>query len=636
MSSSKKSSSKKSAGGHGIGKGKGSSKGGDDTNCGPRGVDCTNRNIAGIGAQSFLSDGGACYSAVCVDEDTSTCGCPEGTRQLGGNCFALCDDVDDCNQDGITNEICQENSGVLACKCDSGYINCRDKARGNCITDAEFMDDSNCGCDGTDCLSMGMECNDDGECEIPSVSCTDNTPCNTGGGEECNIGDGECRCTSDHVDCRSGDLASCVLRTDFSDTRCGCDEIDCTTELEGGECSGSVECLCPGTLDAYSGVCRERCSQFTMLIACQENDHCYWDDTCGSQGPCFDVGETCPDDVGGQRYCRILSEFDETELFSLMEGDEWEEHTSIYEDKKDKQSSLGLCDYPGSKYRGLGGVTHQECFDPANQVVVQPATSVNTNANATKVKMHSDPNKEGGHFDPWAVPSNASIDGGGGLTLLAANPGIWSFDNFITEEEEIKLLNLINKYGYDLNMFGPCKHAKRHPVNAHPSRGKICFMISPTNVCEGPYDISDCATDTHSEDTAFIMYLLSKFKNMWSVNVEPYPYAKFQLSTGGTPPVDLHMDNEKSISFVLYLSDGGAKMIFPNANVTVTPKRRTAHTWLNMYEDGTRNPKSDHAVQAHPKDADERLVMLFEVPITPQKIIMASREDHDVKVAAEF
>ena len=103
---------------------------------------------------------------------------------------------------------------------------------------------------------------------------------------------------------------------------------------------------------------------------------------------------------------------------------------------------------------------------------------------------------------------------------------------------------------------------------------------------------------------------------MWpTIKLDPYPYAKFQLSEGekGTPPVDLHTDNEKIVSFILYLTDGGAQMIFPNANVSVTPKKGTAHTWLNGYETGSRNPMSDHAVQAHPSTHSGRLVMLFEI-----------------------
>ena len=79
--------------------------------------------------------------------------------------------------------------------------------------------------------------------------------------------------------------------------------------------------------------------------------------------------------------------------------------------------------------------------------------------------------------------------------------------------------------------------------------------------------------------------------------------------------MDLHVDLRKIVSFVLYFGDGGASIIFPEADVVVTPKRGTAISWLNTFEDQrTLNPTSVHAVQAHPASAKERLAMLFEIP----------------------
>ena len=60
-------------------------------------------------------------------------------------------------------------------------------------------------------------------------------------------------------------------------------------------------------------------------------------------------------------------------------------------------------------------------------------------------------------------------------------------------------------------------------------------------------------------------------------------------------------------------------MIFPHVGgeeggLAFSPKTGRAHTWLNAFEDGTRNPTSDHAVQAHPASEAPRLVMLLEIP----------------------
>ena len=305
-------------------------------------------------------------------------------------------------------------------------------------------------------------------------------------------------------------------------------------------------------------------------------------------------------------YGRMLSEFNtdgrEMQLFDLMEGAERGRHLLKYEAKKSNESTLGLCEFPSSNRYGEY-VNYKECFDPAQQ---------DRGRTAEGVPM--------GQVEPWITPS---IDN---AVLLANDPGIWSVRNFLSLAEADKMLALVRKYGKELGFYGPCKHEHNHraTTHAHPSEGKACFKISSTNVCEGPYDLSACEAETHAADGAFIESIISRFGSMWPFDVAPGPYAKFQLSLGDTPPVDLHVDAEKTISFVLYLTDGGAAMLFPYANVTVTPEKGTAHTWLNSYKDGTRNPMADHAVQAHPLSAGERLVMLFEVCTPPQDILAAA------------
>lgn len=306
--------------------------------------------------------------------------------------------------------------------------------------------------------------------------------------------------------------------------------------------------------------------------------------------PCYPTG-----------YGRVLSDFNERDLFALMEGEELEHHLQKYEDKKDKKSSTGFCHNDGSLLHGQIS-THNECFDPNKQdpsYGEEQQTSVIDN-----------------DFMPWAVPSMEA-------SLLAKNPGIWTVDKFLSGDETDKLSDLVNKYGYDYQLFGPC-HA-RHPSNAHPIEEKVCFKISPENVCEGPYDISECSTQTEKEDSEFVQSILNKFKDLWSTNVEPLTYIKFQVSLGSTPPVDLHEDNDKSITFVLYLNDGGAAMMFPNANVTVRPGKGDVYTWLNTYADGTVNRMADHAVQAQPKEAGERGVMLLSFEVSPDEIIAAAK-----------
>lgn len=278
------------------------------------------------------------------------------------------------------------------------------------------------------------------------------------------------------------------------------------------------------------------------------------------------------------------------ELFDLMEGDERRRHLTTYEENKFSTSSLGLCDYTKSKLHGKT-VTHEQCFKEVNEV---PATEEERDLT---------------NYEPWVVPSSDKA------VLLAPNPGIWTIENFLNEEEMDRLELLVTKYGNEHGLFGNhCKNSQE-TSNAHPIEGKHCFKMSVDQVCGGPYDLSTCEVDPEPEDSDFIADIHARFESLWPTLPEATPHAKFQLSSGGTPPVDLHADTEKIVSFVLYFGDGGASMIFPNANARVTPKRGTAHTWINTFDDqSTRNPASDHAVQAHSASADERLVMLFDIP----------------------
>ena len=68
--------------------------------------------------------------------------------------------------------------------------------------------------------------------------------------------------------------------------------------------------------------------------------------------------------------------------------------------------------------------------------------------------------------------------------------------------------------------------------------------------------------------------------------------------------MDYHADPQL-LTFNVYLSDGGANIIFPNADVQVTPKAGMALTYINLHKGGYRNHMADHAVQAHPENVVE-------------------------------
>ena len=102
-------------------------------------------------------------------------------------------------------------------------------------------------------------------------------------------------------------------------------------------------------------------------------------------------------------------------------------------------------------------------------------------------------------------------------------------------------------------------------------------------------------------DSAFVAKLLSQIQSLWSPELGVARAITFQSSKGGTPPVDIHWDQFSS-TFILYLTDNGLKtasVLFPNADFAFMPQKGDILTWLNVYEDGRRNPKADHMVQAH-------------------------------------
>lgn len=275
-----------------------------------------------------------------------------------------------------------------------------------------------------------------------------------------------------------------------------------------------------------------------------------------------------------------------------MEGEEHSRHLHDY--TKKTGGTVGICHNPRSKYDSMQ-VTHAECFNPDNEHLSSVSFSSLEHTLGSEASLMT---------SPQGVES----------TLLASNPGIWSVANFVSEDELDRILQMVEKYGTGHGLWGPCKDPNSQFVNAHPVEGKVCFKISHEYACEAPYksDLATCDTKTDPADSIFVADLISRFESMWSdlAHLTVFPFLKFQLSEGGTPPVDLHSDRT-FVTMVLNLSDGGASTVFPRANVTITPEKGMASTFIGTYENGYRNPHADHAVQAHPANAEKRLVMLF-------------------------
>lgn len=212
--------------------------------------------------------------------------------------------------------------------------------------------------------------------------------------------------------------------------------------------------------------------------------------------------------------------------------------------------------------------------------------------------------------EPWLRPASPLAK------LVAPDPGIWTVDNFLSPQEADQFLAIIKRVGFERNMFGPCTHKNLDTIHRE-SETKFCMMMSPTSICEGPYQLSACQHPMDHEDGAFVQAILDRFSSIWpQIDEEPRPLMSFQhiLAGAGAEPIDVHADDDELVSSIIYLSDGGAPTIFPHVNVSVAPKKGMASMWLNLHEDGSPNNNAQHAALAHPKDAGERMiaVMVFE------------------------
>ena len=326
------------------------------------------------------------------------------------------------------------------------------------------------------------------------------------------------------------------------------------------------------------------------------------------------ISPTCPVVQGYTRL--LLQEEDEDlhrKLYELVEGDE--QRRMLLDRDSSKSKSYGVCHNPNSKLF-CQHASHEDCMDP-NNWASEEERELAMDSGHCDLSGSAHPNVL--DDEPWLIPS------AGNAKLLAANPGIWTVDNFLDQSELHRVATLIEKYGINGEMFGPCKTDSPTDSSPHPRSGKECFKISPETVCAGPYSICPRIVGTDGEDAVFLQHLFDKVNKVLQLPKPIDSNIKIQNSFGGTPPVDLHVDPQV-LTFNVYLSDGGANIIFPNADVQVTPKAGMALTFLNHHKGGYRNPMADHAVQAHPENVGNRTILHFEFRPSPEEFASLFRE----------
>ena len=236
-------------------------------------------------------------------------------------------------------------------------------------------------------------------------------------------------------------------------------------------------------------------------------------------------------------YARRLDGFDEASLYDFVEDAEFREvsmkHIEYFAEIH--ETHVRPCAVRESKHFGED-VTINDCIDPDSRV----GPDVHPDFEA--------------HYEPWLVPK---IDG---ATLIAKNPGIWTIDDFLSEEEVDKFIEIMMRNGEE-GMFGPCTDAGKNPMTSQPSTNKMCYMIGPENMCEGPYHYSTCSHKTKPDDGEFIKMIQDRAQGIMSLQKEVdfemkhSEFFKLHRATGNTPPQLLHEDSYDIISFLIYLSD---------------------------------------------------------------------------------
>jgi hypothetical protein len=216
----------------------------------------------------------------------------------------------------------------------------------------------------------------------------------------------------------------------------------------------------------------------------------------------------------------------------------------------------------------------------------------------------------GGLMDqPWVHP-NATDE----ATLVANDPGIWKTPGFLDDDLVERLLQTLGENGDGTTRFQRCVGSSHD----HLERKK-CFRLS-----------SETARD--ADEGALVEELLERLNWLWPTDmIEQRDYMYVQRTEGGCGPTGIHKDLQENditrsatATVVFYLTDGGAGVFFPNANITITPQRGMALTWLNVHPDGSYNGKAGHGIQATPDGTPARISLSYRINF-PQHAAASSR-----------
>jgi len=183
-------------------------------------------------------------------------------------------------------------------------------------------------------------------------------------------------------------------------------------------------------------------------------------------------------------------------------------------------------------------------------------------------------------------------------TRLSSSPNIWLTHDFLSPAA---VAHVVSKVPKDESAYSPCI---------------------------GQVDEFDSKRCTHVpvEGDEILEAAIAKVENTWGIDVAKLRAGGLPIIRylPGAPPVGKHGDEDRhgvvpNATLVMYLTaaSGGqeaGQTIFPDADVTISPKAGSVLSFQNVDEHGSRHPLAAHLVSAVPKDAaGDRLVV--QIPI---------------------
>jgi hypothetical protein len=209
--------------------------------------------------------------------------------------------------------------------------------------------------------------------------------------------------------------------------------------------------------------------------------------------------------------------------------------------------------------------------------------------------------------EPWMAPNHNQAE------QIAKNPGIWKIPDFL---DQSLVQRMLETFTNDADK----RFARCHGESHNHLKCKQCFRLSPS---------SNSSVDF--EESKLVQELLENIQYLWPSEARQRDYLYVQRTEPDCDATLVHRDvtehdfsKSATATIVLYLSDGGAGVFFPESDMVVPPEAGMALTWLNVHEDGSHNPAAWHGVQATPRDASIRYSLTYWITLSDEEMMVAA------------